>query len=337
MSHAPHGSRCSWVSLHPIITYERLSLTSPSSLSTSTCPSPSSSTSPSWCTPSSGLIDSQGSFSYITPSSDLDIDDTTLGKLLTEAHREYADYRSPEGVSVSQSSLSVVVDRTVKPVGENSSNAQIRTLLDEQRQMIIAEYFEINQALIEQGDFLYKYLEQFFKAWFSWIHSFWYKWIVDMWRWSLVTEGRCETTHQKTRFQDVSVQDFGYRWNWRSQNTVWQQVHNWTTKSRRKKNSTLGITSAWWWLATPMTTRPPRLRALSTQRTWTLTRECAVLSFAGQVLVVMIHTLYRMGQGWSLFGASIFCLYMKLVYFFNFEFFIFLYLAFHPLFRVTES
>ena len=35
-----------------------------------------------------------------------------------------------------------VVDRTVKPVGENSSNAQIRTLLDEQRQMIIAEYCE---------------------------------------------------------------------------------------------------------------------------------------------------------------------------------------------------
>ena len=35
-----------------------------------------------------------------------------------------------------------VVDRTVKPVGESSSNAQIRTLLDEQRQMIIAEYCE---------------------------------------------------------------------------------------------------------------------------------------------------------------------------------------------------
>ena len=45
------------------------------------------------------LVNSQGSFSYVTPSSDLDIDDTTLGKLLTEAHREYADYRSPEGVS----------------------------------------------------------------------------------------------------------------------------------------------------------------------------------------------------------------------------------------------
>ena len=112
--------------------------------------------------------------SHITPSSDLDIDDATLGKLLTEAHREHADYRDPEGVSVSQSSLSVVFDRAGKPagerdvdqsvnfgvtkntysahrkfsentqaekvvdrtgkfVGENSSNAQIRTLLDEQR------------------------------------------------------------------------------------------------------------------------------------------------------------------------------------------------------------
>ena len=129
------------------------------------------------------LYNSQGSFSYITPSSDLDIDETTLGKLLTEAHREHADYRSPEGVSVSQSSVSVVIDRTGKPVGESdvdqsigfgvtrntysahskfsantqaekmvdrtgkpagerSSSAQIRTLLDEQRQMIIAVYCE---------------------------------------------------------------------------------------------------------------------------------------------------------------------------------------------------
>ena len=132
---------------------------------------------------SNELGDSQGPFSYIAQSSDLDIDDTALGKLLTEAHREHADYRSPEGVSVSQSSLSVAFDRTGKPVGErdvdqsigfgvtkntysahgkfsentqaekmvvrtgkpvgeSSSNAQIRTLLDEQRQIIIAEYCE---------------------------------------------------------------------------------------------------------------------------------------------------------------------------------------------------
>ena len=132
-------------------------------------------------TVSNELVNSQGSFSYVTPSSDQDIDDTTLGKLLTEAHREYADCRSLEGVSVSQSSLSVVfdrtgkpvgesnvvqsgfgvrntysahnkfsanthaekmVDRTGKPVGESSSSAQIWTLPDEQRQMIIAEYCE---------------------------------------------------------------------------------------------------------------------------------------------------------------------------------------------------
>ena len=132
----------------------------------------------------SELGDSQGYFSYITPSSDLDIDDATLGKLLTEAHRGQADYCDPEGVSVSQSSLSVVFDRSGKPVGERdvdqsigfgvtrntysaahskfsentqaekvvdrsgkpeerkSSNAQIRTFLDDQRQMIIAEYCE---------------------------------------------------------------------------------------------------------------------------------------------------------------------------------------------------
>ena len=112
------------------------------------------------------------------------MDDVTLGKLLTEAHRGHMPITaSPEGVSVSQSSLSVVFDRAGKPAGErnvdqsigfgvtrnthsahnnfsentqaekvvdrsgkpeerSSSNAQIRTLLEEQRQMIIAEYCE---------------------------------------------------------------------------------------------------------------------------------------------------------------------------------------------------
>ena len=44
------------------------------------------------------------------------MDDETLGKLLAEVHRDYADYRRPEGVSVSPSSVSVMVDRTGKPV-----------------------------------------------------------------------------------------------------------------------------------------------------------------------------------------------------------------------------
>ena len=107
-------------------------------------------------TVSNELVNSQGSFSNITPSSDLDIDDTTLGKLLTEAHRGQADHCDPEGVSVSQSSLSVVFDRTGKNVGESSSNAQIRTLIDEQRQTIIAEccekvsHHELQAARAEQ-------------------------------------------------------------------------------------------------------------------------------------------------------------------------------------------
>ena len=50
-----------------------------------------------------------------------------------------------------------VIDRTGKPVERNSSNAQIRTLLDEQRQMIIAEYcekigqHELQAARAEEG------------------------------------------------------------------------------------------------------------------------------------------------------------------------------------------
>ena len=78
----------------------------------------------------SELSDSQGSFSYITPSSDLDIDDATRGKLLTEAHRGQADYCDPEGVSVSQSSLSLVFDRTGKPVAERDVDSrETRTVL----------------------------------------------------------------------------------------------------------------------------------------------------------------------------------------------------------------
>ena len=71
-------------------------------------------------TVSNEIVDSQGPFSYVTPSSDQDTDDSTLGKLLTEAHREHADYRNPEGVFVSQSSLSVTSDRTEKPVGKSN-------------------------------------------------------------------------------------------------------------------------------------------------------------------------------------------------------------------------
>ena len=52
-----------------------------------------------------------------------------------------------------------VVDRTRKLVGEKSSNAQIRTLLEEQRQMIIAEkvsHHELQAARAEKRADSYK-------------------------------------------------------------------------------------------------------------------------------------------------------------------------------------
>ena len=50
------------------------------------------------------------------------MDDDTLGKLLAEVHRDCADYRRPEGVSVSPSSMSVMVDRTGEPVERSDSD-----------------------------------------------------------------------------------------------------------------------------------------------------------------------------------------------------------------------
>ena len=64
----------------------------------------------------SKFTDFQDSLAHFAPSSDLYMDDDALGKLLAEVHRDYADYRRAEGVSVSQSSMSVMVDRMEKPV-----------------------------------------------------------------------------------------------------------------------------------------------------------------------------------------------------------------------------
>ena len=71
------------------------------------------------------------------------MDDVTLGEMLTAAHRGQVDYCVPGGMSVSQSSSSsVMFDGSGQPDERHSSNAQIRTLLEEQRQTIIAEYRE---------------------------------------------------------------------------------------------------------------------------------------------------------------------------------------------------
>ena len=57
--------------------------------------------------------------SYKIPAADQDVDDLTLGEMLTEAYRGQVDYSVREGVSVSQSSSSLT-DRTGQPVGDRS-------------------------------------------------------------------------------------------------------------------------------------------------------------------------------------------------------------------------
>ena len=50
------------------------------------------------------LNDSSVPFSFVIPSTDQNVDDVTLGEMLTAAHRRQVDYCVPGGMSVSQSS-----------------------------------------------------------------------------------------------------------------------------------------------------------------------------------------------------------------------------------------
>ena len=60
------------------------------------------------------LNDSPVHFSFMIQSSDQDMDDVTLGKLLTAAHRGQVDYCVPEGMSVSQSVVVVCNVRWIR-------------------------------------------------------------------------------------------------------------------------------------------------------------------------------------------------------------------------------
>ena len=53
------------------------------------------------------------------------MDDVTLGEMLTEAHRGQVNYCVPGGMSVSQSSSSVMFDRTGKPDGERNVDQSV--------------------------------------------------------------------------------------------------------------------------------------------------------------------------------------------------------------------
>ena len=103
------------------------------------------------------LNDSSVPFSYITQSSDLDIDDATLGKLLTEAHRGQADYCEPEGVSVSQSSSSVVFDGSGKPDGERNVDQSVSLGVTRNTYSLIASCLktpELRKWSMDQGNLM---------------------------------------------------------------------------------------------------------------------------------------------------------------------------------------
>ena len=102
------------------------------------------------------LLDSPPLFSDKVSSADPDYDDATLEDMLHQAHRAQAYHSLREDLSVSLSSSSMS-DRTGRPVGDRpgrpgehrNPEAQIRTLLDKQKEHILAEC----QARINQHEF----------------------------------------------------------------------------------------------------------------------------------------------------------------------------------------
>ena len=101
------------------------------------------------------LLDSQPLFSNKVSSADPDYDDATLEDMLHQVHREQVCHSLREDLSVSlSSSMSdrtglAVGDRSGQPGEHRSSEAQIRTLLDDQKEQILAEC----QARISQHEF----------------------------------------------------------------------------------------------------------------------------------------------------------------------------------------
>ena len=102
------------------------------------------------------LLDSPPLFSDKVSSADPDNDDATLEYMLHQAHRAQAYHSPREDLSVSLSSSSMsdrtgrsVGDRTGRPVEQRNQEAQIRTLLDKQKEQALAEC----QARINQHEF----------------------------------------------------------------------------------------------------------------------------------------------------------------------------------------
>ena len=102
---------------------------------------------------STELLNSPPFFSDKGFPEDAEYDDAALEGMLRQAHRVHSHHSQREDLSVSLSSSSVS-DRTGRPVGDragrpaeqSSQEAQIRTLLDKQKEQILADcQAEINR------------------------------------------------------------------------------------------------------------------------------------------------------------------------------------------------
>ena len=106
--------------------------------------------------PYTELLDSPPLFSDKVSSVDPDYDDAALEDILHHANRAHAYHSLREDLSVSLSSWSMsdrtgrpVGDRMGRPVEQSSQEAQMRTLLDKQKEQILAEC----QARINKHEF----------------------------------------------------------------------------------------------------------------------------------------------------------------------------------------
>ena len=106
--------------------------------------------------PNMQLLDSPPLFSNKVSSADPDYDDATLEDMLHQVHRAQVYHSLREDLSLSLSSSSMsdgkgrsVGDRLVRPGEHRNSEAQIRILLDNQKEQLLAEC----QARTNQHEF----------------------------------------------------------------------------------------------------------------------------------------------------------------------------------------
>ena len=149
---------------------------------------------------------------------------------------------------------------------------------------------EMHQVLSERGDLLLAVFEKFFGKRLSWIQVILLQ--IDRLQLAAVycNRRRCKHNTSNDPFSRCkSVQQLATEMN-DDHRIQSDYKYKSELQNQEGEKSVFGITSAWWHRARHEWQRDHQDPGTpSTQRTWTLTRECAVLLFVSQVRVVMIH------------------------------------------------